>query len=195
MRRPIPGLYPSGGWCYRHEDGTLITARSRDELSIRVGEYFIRIGHETETLENRIDEFICKSRPVICRDDSWIKGAVRQNPEGALLASKMQAYLNTCVKTQRLTTGGLPRVDPEVARQRAEICRKCPANRDWTKSCHVCEQGVKVAAKTLAEAGPKVDVSSLKACSHFGYHLGTAVRIAFRTFDDTAPEQCWRRPS
>lgn len=193
MKRPNPSLFPSGGWFYRHTDGTTIRGTSREDLATQVVEYFIRIGENTDLVDDRIDEFICKVRPTICRHETWIVDSQKETSPKVALAGKVKAYLAKAMKESRMKVNGLPRVSAEVARQRAEICRKCPLNSPWAQTCQVCVESVRHASEQLAKDGPKIDTSGLKGCLAHGFHLPTAVRLAYATETPNAPEQCWRR--
>lgn len=194
MLRPNPPLYPTGGWFYRHTDGTVLADPNKSGLIVKVTEYFVRVGEDPTKAEDRIDEFICKVRPSICLDETIVM-RTRETTPGMALAAKMMGYLNLTTRVNRLTPGGIPRVAKEIAARRAEICRACPQNQQWSRTCSACEENVSHAVKNFAKLGPDVDTNGLKGCQHFGYSLPVAVRVAFKEFDPGAPEKCWRLPS
>jgi hypothetical protein len=192
--QPNPSLHPPRGWWYRHVDGTTIRGASKDKLVFAVAEYLAQLDENHEKAEQLVDEFICSHHPSICRETSRIMSPKRANSQAADLTARMLGYLAKTVRVNRVKAGGLPRVDPSVAKERADICRKCPHNLMWQKNCASCVEKVSSAAELLSRDGPEVETKGLKACDHHGYHLPTAVRIAFTEFDPGAPEQCWRRP-
>lgn len=195
MKRPNLNLYPPGGWQYRHSDGEEFFGQNREELTIKLVEYLLRRGDPTEGADDLIDAFICASRPSICAEERQVNLRRVTSPT-AELAAKIGHFLALCVKTQKQKVNGIPRVSPDIARARAKICQQCPANREWAVTCKVCEESVKHASDFVAKAGPRIaedKLAGLKGCSKFGYHLPTAIRIAFEKFEDSAPAHCWRR--
>ena len=192
--RPNPQLHPPRGWWYRHVDGTTIRAENRERLVFSVAEYLAQLDEDHEKAEELVDQFICFHHKSICREEGSTGGRERVMTQGADLTARMLGYLAKTVRVNRVKSGGLPRVDKAVAEERAKICRQCPFNQQWQKTCSSCVEKIASASLLISRDGPDVGTKGLKACEKLGYHLPTAVRIAFSEAEPTAPDQCWRKP-
>lgn len=139
-----------------------------------------------------VTAYICSRFPRQC---TAVPGEVTHVPVGRALPNQRPrlldrvAYWVTYVfKYKHKLT------DPETAAVRAEVCRSCPKNREWS-NCIVCGDligEIKRITNLIRESKTTVHDEELKGCDCHGYNLKAAVwveRPGCRAAD--APPQCW----
>jgi len=89
--------------------------------------------------------------------------------------------------------GDLPFVDGLVARDRAEICRKCPFQHGWEKNCATCKDSTKAVQRQLVEGRDDFG-RGLLGCLILSENTAVSVHLkGDEVSEDKLPANCWRK--
>jgi hypothetical protein len=198
--RVIEGIVMPGGWHKPEVDRAgrplpqPIRAGTFDELVVAVTKFradnLIPIGNVVQDCE----DYICTNFPSSC---IRVKGASVQ-----VTMTRGPA----ATPTQRLTDDMLQWMDkvldkhesdrlilPNEAKSRAEVCRKCPLNKQWNISCGSCTEQVGRLGTAIRLGHDTPWGKKLYACTAARFECRSAVwlRHPLEVKPDGLPGHCW----
>lgn len=183
-----PNLWPDGGWFFKDADGVKHVASSFPALINTVTEYRKRRSQPPGDVEQEITVQLCGRNRGFCKDTN--PGPIPEMPSPTL-HQKVLDYLTTMTQEKRLKR--LKRVSDDVARQRAEVCARCPRQRAHPSTCGGCLQSIANSRKALLDGQDPVH-AGIQTCSVLQEDAATMVHFDVgRRNDPGLPPQCWRR--
>lgn len=196
-------MIPPGGWNYRERaTGHWFTADSKAFLIRDVIAHRVYKGLPVDSVEHDVEEQIC-----LKLDERWCKACdegERYEPvvdrtkglttEMAYAANKaIISFIKGAVLA--LLTGKSPFIAPDVAEERADICRGCPFNKPLN-GCS-CQEAYKIIEKLIPEKRHQPGAHICAAC---GCSLQAKVNMPDDVIRDSIspgmafPPWCWQRP-
>lgn len=184
MRQINRNLYPSMGYRFIEQDGSVHRATGWVKLERKVAEYRQRQGFEPGNVRAEIVNQVCGAAPNLCGETG---------PQGdrseMTFNTRILEWLGWLMGQKRINA--LLHVDETTATARAAVCAVCPAQKSLSKSCGSCLAGIDVARKVISDRPFK----NLSPCSVL--HEDCAVSVWLKrepSHDPALPGACWRRP-
>jgi hypothetical protein len=177
-------IRPPNGWEFKERDGTVIRAGSWRGVIKKVVHYRLLNRFPPGDPTTEVTAQACHKNPSSCYDD---KGSWRHPAAGGIsLKARVLKWLS---ELSKVTPAYVPSAD---AKQRADICMRCPNQSAVAKGCSTCHSAVK-ALEEQNLRGRAADPRLLH-CSVLGHDLKVAVWIAdSRLNNPHLPGSCWRK--
>lgn len=189
MKRINVNLYPANGFVFTLPDGTrLRSSKGWSDLIVRIKVYR-KVNHlpKGDPLAE-VNEQACQGNPSLCSEQDPprpvpIVGGGRKSLKGKALAWQMETRRH---KKQ------LVFVSPEEAKQRADICAKCPFNVDVSGGCGSCRRALSEAREDILSR--RVIDHRLNACDKLGIDTVIATHLDEpRVNNPELPAHCWKK--
>ena len=188
-------LHPEGGRYFIDEDGVCHKATSWPELVVKVVNYRKRAGKPPGDPRAEIEAQVCARQPTYCQDNPPAPPPTRRDTRGAAgtgnLTARVQKWLAGMLSLKR--SGAIHKVSMDEARRRAEICARCPAQKDFSGVCGSCKAMRKQSGQILLGTDKRIN-SALRGCSILGEDTSISVQLAVSPVGETGlPAECWRK--
>jgi hypothetical protein len=194
---PNPHVYPPDGYFFVDSGGIRHTGTSWSELATTIKQYRIQNGIPIGNVVAEIYEFTCDRFPEGCRQTETVFVAKKQLPKEpsatSKLASAVHRWLHALVKA--LGTQPAQTVSPTEAQRRADICKGCIRQANWTLDCGSCAGAAFRLGLALRKGRDVKAGDTLRACSVLGEDTRTSVWLdrLKPSEDESLPKNCWRR--
>ena len=175
-------VYPKSGFLFVDADKVRHVGDSWPGVIARVRAYRKRRGLPEGDVAAEVVAQACAREPVICQHEGEHLAAVRK----ASLKSKIINWLNFVRGHQDKRF-----VEQSLARQRADICAKCPKNVPLPGGCASCTNTLNALRKEIL--GARFIDGRLNACEAMEEDLPTVVHIDMVAVDHELPGHCWRK--
>ena len=178
-------IFPKSGFIFKDSEGVKHVADSWPGVIARVKAYRKRRGQPEGDVAAEVISQACAREPVICQRDNGHAAAVRK----ASLKSKIINWLNFVRGHQDKRF-----VEQDLARQRAEICARCPKNVPLPGGCASCTNTLNALRKEIL--GSRFIDGRLNECEVMEEDLPTVVHVYMVAVENgDLPGHCWRRRS
>lgn len=186
MKKINNNIYPPGGYRFKETDGAWIDAQSWGGVVRKVREYRKRNKMPAGDPDAEVVEQVCQSYPGLCWevDEETKKARTVVNLKGRMLLGYRDLQ-----KTR------VEFVPPEVARDRGNVCARCPKNVELPTGCISCKLALQELRGSLIGNRPVDDRLVAHGCSVLGTELAALVHLDQPTIDNPALPKgiCWRR--
>jgi len=192
VRKVNPNLYFPNGYVFKEADGTLLKAHSWRSLYDKVREHR-RINRKPPgDPENEVQAQACARSPQLCHED--IPSVPTPRTGKQVTESFKSAVLRSMSEmAQRVDKKEVNFVNDGLAAARADVCRRCPMQKEIGGGCGSCKAAVKALAKQIRGKHPELPGDG---CSIFKIHTPSAAYLddpGVRR--DDLPPECWRKAS
>jgi len=182
----IKNIYPPNGYQFKESDGVLIAGQDWPDVIRKVRDYRKRNKLADGEPAKEVIAQVCEAHPNICWDvdEATKKERTVVNLKGRLLLS----YRDLQKKRNEF-------VSPELARDRANVCARCPKRVELPTGCMSCRLALQELRGKLIGSRPTDDRMVNHGCSVLGVELAALVWLDEPTSDNpNLPRQlCWRR--
>lgn len=142
-----------------------------------------------------VDEYICTTFPHMCH---YIENARVVITVGKPPPNRRPSLTDDIIQwfVRVLKDHSIDKlVTPDVAKQRAEICRKCKLNIRWNESCGSCVETINRSSALVRFGQDVPHGKELKGCQVLRHENRSAVWLKdeFLESDDSLPSYCWAR--
>lgn len=182
-----PQLYPPGGYNFRESDGSVHSGNSWAHLVRVVAQYRAVRRLPPGNPAKEITEAVCQANPQLCH-----------NGPGELGGGDMEAYYIRVAEwlarvMQKVRHASVRFVDAIKARERAEICRGCPYQKQWMKNCVSCQKSADASQKHILRGRPDAG-RGLLGCEILSEDTAVSVHLDDAPKGDPRlPGHCWRK--
>lgn len=180
-----PNIFPKTGHFFKDAEGVRHFADSWSGVIARVIAYRKRRGQPVGDVKGEVTAQACAREPVMCHDDDGRHAAaVRRTSLKARILTWLQAVRGNTEKRF---------VDEGLARQRADICAKCPKSVPLPGGCASCTNVVNALRREIIGPGRFLD-GRLNECDVLNEDTPVTVHIDMIAVDNSElPANCWRR--
>lgn len=186
MKKINNNIYPPGGYRFKETDGAWIEAQSWGGVVKKVREYRKRNNMPAGDPDKEVIEQVCTNHPGLCWevDEETKKARTVVNLKGRLLLG-----YRDLAKTR------VEFVPLETARDRGNVCARCPKNTELPTGCISCRLALNELRGSLIGNRPVDDRLVAHGCSVLGVELAALVHLDQPTIDNPALPKgiCWRR--
>lgn len=179
-------IYPKSGHFFKDAEGVKHVGDSWPGVIARLKAYRRRRGQPEGDAAAEVVAQVCAREPILCQPDSGAQhaAAIRK----ASLKSRILSWL---VSVRGNTDKRF--VEQSLARQRADICAKCPKNVPLPSGCASCTNTVMGLRKEILGPGRFID-GRLNECDCLTEDIPITVHIDMIALDNPdLPGHCWRR--
>jgi hypothetical protein len=185
-----PNLWPDGGWHFIDANGVKHTGNSFSILVKTVTTYRMRAGQPAGDPPQEITVQLCGRNSGFCKD-SHPAHIPTTDPMADSLLLKVQKFISWLVNEKRL--GHVQLIDRNVALARANICARCPRQRDIPTTCGSCKTNI-VNGRRAVLGGKDPVHAGIQICSALEEDVALVVHLAVpQRHDANLPAECWRR--
>jgi hypothetical protein len=177
-------IFPKTGFLFKDADGVKHVADSWTGVVARVKAYRKRRGVAEGNVEAEVVAQACAREPIICQ----------QSGEAHALAVKKTTLKSRIISwlTAVRTNTDKRTVEESLARQRADICARCPKQEHLPGGCASCTNAVMALRKEIL--GNRFIDGRLHECSVLGEDNPVTVHIDMIAVDNPElPGHCWRK--
>jgi|SRR5688572_4986185 len=183
-----PNLYPEGGRVFTDRDGTIHRGDSWRELYEKIRRYREINKFEPGDPEAEVSAQLCAKMPHLCRPN-----APHVQPTHHSQSHNQRVLQWFSVQLSRKRVNAIPRVEDDVAADRAAICARCPMQRALNAACEGCISSIKTSRKVILD-GKASQHQHLSPCAALGEDCSTSVHIEQAPqAEPSLPAECWRR--
>lgn len=181
-------VYPKTGYMFQDKDGVKIFGATWVGVFARVIAYRQRKGQEVGDVPGEVIAQACAREPIICNHGSREPLQKQSVP----LKTRVLAWLNGLRANKEKNPPQI--VSWELARERTEICAKCPLNQSLQDGCASCRAALRELRNDLV--GNRFKDGRLNECGVLGEDLPVSVYLEQQTVErGDLPAHCWRRRS
>lgn len=142
-------------------------------------------------------EYVCSKWPHFCTDQTPIVAA----PESTKPTFTIEVLHWVQLLWKRQALVPQPLVSDAEAQRRADVCRDCPRQQDWSDyGCGTCVDSVRRQSAVFRAGKEVFSAKKVTGCSVLGQENHAAAWAAVGSLPDMTPEQkqalpsqCWRR--
>lgn len=181
-----PNVYPSGGF-YFNEGTVRIEGDDVPDVARKLTDFRALLGTPAGDPLAEVTAFTCDRYPPACRD-ALTPPPSNEEDVTRKLGDRVYRWLGERgVETQTL-------VKRDEAQRRAEMCKTCIANKEWT-GCGSCGAHAKNLSFGLRKGMEVAGSEKLNGCSEWGEDTRTSVWL-----NQPEPKRtglhliCWRKP-
>lgn len=187
MRTFNLNLYPPDGYMFEDVDGSFHRSTGWKALEAKVREYRSINGKPPGEPWNEIMAQLCAKLPDHCSETTQTR--VEQ-----LNVSFNQRVIEWFIKIlASKREKKLVFSDPKEAFRRAQICARCPLQRNINTGCAACIETVEKSREALLSGRIK-QTGELKFCSELAEDTQSAVNIVVPgVVNGKLPANCWRK--
>lgn len=189
MSSLLLNVLPPDGYQFRDPDGSGFRSTGWGPLIATVTEYRARKGLPTAGVAAEVMEQACARNPQICGHQ------VRQGQRIFLGKNSLKSQVIRWLDDLRKQPQPVPRVLPEEARRRANLCIRCPRNQSVSGGCGSCV----AAMNALRDRAFPVQKPKFHADVHACAVLGLDIKAAVWLLEEVAipnpelPDFCWKK--
>lgn len=178
-------IHPKTGHIFKDADGVRHVADSWGGVVARLKEYRRRRGLPEGDAAAEVIAQACVREPILCQHGS--NEAHAMAIKKTTLKSRIISWLVAVrTNTEKRT------VEESLARQRADICARCPKQEHLPGGCASCSNAVMALRKEIL--GNRFIDGRLHECSVLGEDNPVSVHIDMIALDNPdLPGHCWRR--
>ena len=182
-----PNVHPKTGHFFKDSEGVRHFADSWPGVIARVKAYRKRMGKPEGDVAAEVTAQACSREPIICHPDG--RAATESAVRKSSLKSKILSWLVSVRGNQEKRF-----VDDALAKQRADICAKCPKQVPLPGGCASCANAVIGLRKEIVGGRP-LD-ARLTECDVMTEDTQVTTWIDMTAVDNPdLPAHCWRRRS
>lgn len=183
-----PNLYIRPEWT--EPNGMVITGLSFADLYAKIAKY--RAAHKLApgNPEAEFVEKVCREQPTHCLGAA--RPVQQREARRASLNTRILNWIERVVPRFNSTKGA----QATEARRRAEICAKCPLNKEWESACAGCTASVRKVRTTLVGrlANKITGGDNLHGCDPLGEDIKLSIWMERPPEKNTdLPANCWRK--
>lgn len=187
-------LYPTRGRYFIERDGSTHRGETWKDVIRKVKEYRRRNGFPEGDVAAEVNAQVCEREPQVCNTVTVTSGS---KPKRVGLAETIRGRILDWVREMRrhkhVTGQPLARVSAAEAAARAEVCARCPRNKDISASCSTCAGTLAAFRKDLIGGDRALD-DRLGGCEALGIDLKAAAHLnESRVVSPDLPANCWRK--
>lgn len=194
-----PSVVPAGGFTY-NRDGENLHAFDRDSLITALTNYRIANSLDIGRPDIDVDEEMSGRSPTYITPFSTgeIAKGKAEAKKKTFLDQVKDWLANRYALRDRNAIKYVTRVE---ANRRANICARCPQNREWRNSCTACVANVERNVVMLSKNIKTQQHGVLGGCALFGHENRVAVVLDKKNlahanrpeYKGKAPKACWLR--
>jgi hypothetical protein len=179
-------LYPKDGYVFRENDGTLHRShKGWKDVIARVTSYRKVNGLPIGNPEQEVHDQACRNNPTYCSEANPL-------PPVPTTRISLKGMVISWMANLRRLSDKVQMVPPALAKERAEVCAKCPFNVALKEGCAPCKAFVSESRNAILK-GRSVD-GRLNACEKFTADAATLVHIDEPTVEKPdLPDHCWKK--
>jgi len=187
MQRVKVNVYPKSGYVFKEADGTTISGNTWSGVISRVRLYRNRNNLPPGAPENEVHAQACQRNPSLCIHDDG--GVTRRATQEASLKGQVLKWF-AALRKRPFTF-----VSPELAKERAAVCKRCPMNAGLPEGCANCRKVLKELRRSVLGVGRTGEDALLHhGCTVLGFEQATAVHLDDPTeVNNELPENCWKK--
>lgn len=192
---PIEHIIPPGGFHFMEGD-VRIDGSSYPSVAENLLRYRIENKRPLGSPLEEVHNYVCSRWPQFCRQ-SVPPNQGQQNVSPSL-TSRVANWLAQLYRDARYIDISKNFVAPEVAENRADICRKCPRNTEWKGGCGSCGAATIRVGFTYRAGRDVSGAETLLGCDVLGQDNRTAVWLKQLPLMEAEqqhalPAHCWRK--
>jgi hypothetical protein len=181
-------IFPKTGFMFVEKDGARIFGQTWAGVFARVAAYRRRKGQPEGDVPGEVIAQACSREPIICNHGT----NAPLNQQAVPLKTRVLAWLNSLRANREKHPVEI--VSWETARERTEICAKCPKNQGLADGCASCRAALRELRDDLV--GNRFKDGRLNECDVLGEDLPVSVYLEQQTVEHGGlPANCWRRRS
>lgn len=187
MQKVKVNVYPKSGYIFKESDGTTITGNNWSGVIARVRLYRKRNNLPPGDPETEVHAQACARNPSLCIQDDG--GTTKRATQEASLKGRVIKWF------AELRKRSFSFVSPELAHQRAQVCKRCPMNKGLPEGCANCRAVLKELRRAVLGSGRIGEDALLHhGCTVLGFEQATAVHLDDPTeVNNELPAECWKK--
>lgn len=180
-------MFPKDGHKFKEADGTVIVGNTWSGVIARVRLYRKRNNLPPGDPENEVHAQACQRNPSLCIHDDG--GTTRQATREVSLKGRVLKWFS------EIRARGFSLVSPELAKDRAVVCKRCHLNVGLPEGCANCRAALnELRRSVLGEGRRGEDRLTHHGCAVLGFEPATAVHLDEPTVENSElPDFCWRK--
>ncbi len=187
MKRINPNIYPSGGYTFKEQDGSVHSADSWEGVMVRVTAYRKRQRKDFSRVREEVTLQACSKHPILCVEDNGVTPARQKEVS---LKGRVLKWLTSM--RLRKEKENFKFVNSDMHAARTDVCIRCPLDKSLPHGCGACKAALTELRETLV-GGRQTD-SRIEACPILGEYLPVSTWIDDPTIvNPSLWQECWRK--
>jgi hypothetical protein len=189
-------ILPSG-WHYKDPSGYRIPLKGElpnpQEVIAALMEYRLENNIEVGSPEGDLEEYVCSTFPTWCRREAGTPQPIQTVP-GRRNVDLVIGWANHLY----VHVGRLQLIPQKEAEERANICKNCPMQMEWSRDCPPCVTSAQRLLSILRQGKDTAVAQNgeVRGCQVYGWDNRTACHIDKQHLpppNPNAPPACWMR--
>lgn len=172
---------------FKEADGTVIVGNTWSGVIARVRLYRKRNNLPPGDPVEEVHAQACQRNPSLCVQDDG--GTTKRATREASLKGRILKWF------AEVRARGVAFVSPEIAKDRADVCKRCPLNTPLPEGCANCRAVLNELRRAVLGKGRNAnEYLQHHGCAVLGCEPATAVHLDEPTVENAElPAHCWRK--